>query len=165
MPNKKFTVAAAALATVLGGAGLMTLPPHYAAAQQSAAPAAPAAPAPQRPARPMRPSHIEGRIAYLKTELHITAAQDAQWDKVATALRQNDAERRQAFEQMRKDRSASPNALQHLEAMARMSAMRAQQTDRLLAAFRPLYDGLSEQQKQAANDLLGPHWHHFRRRG
>jgi hypothetical protein len=43
--------------------------------------------------------------------------------------------------------------------------MRAQQTDRLLAAFRPLYDGLSDQQKQAANDLLGSHGHHFRHRG
>jgi hypothetical protein len=49
--------------------------------------------------------------------------------------------------------------LQHLEGQARMSAMRAQQTDRLLAAFRPLYDTLSDEQKKAADDLMAPHFH------
>ena len=43
--------------------------------------------------------------------------------------------------------------------------MRSQQTERFLAVFRPLYDSLSEQQKQAANDLFGPHGHHFHHRG
>ena len=126
--------------------------------------------APPRPPRrssshaPPRPSHIEGRIAYLKTELHITQAQDAQWDKVAQTLRQNSTERRQAFEQLRQDRTTPPNALRRLETEARLSAMRAQQTDRVLAAFRPLYDSLSDEQKQAANDLFGARGHHFRHR-
>ncbi len=160
MSNRKFTLAAAALAAAIGGAGVMTLPPHHAAAQQSPAPPA----APQQQPRAPQPSHIEGRIAYLKTELHITQAQDAQWDKVAQALRQNSTERRQAFEQLRQDRTTPPNALRRLETEARMSAMRAQQTDRVLAAFRPLYDSLSDEQKQAANDLFGARGHHFRHR-
>jgi Spy/CpxP family protein refolding chaperone len=167
VPNRNLRLAAA-LAALLGGAGAITLP---AAAQQSAPPAAaPAAPGEQqpRPLRPMPPNHIEGRLAYLKTELHITQAQEAQWDKVAQALRQNSTERRQAFEQrrqafeqMRQNPNARPNALQRLETQARFAAMRAQQTDRFLAAFRPLYDSLSDQQKQAANDLFGPHGRHF----
>ena len=164
MTNRKFTLAAAALAALLGGAGVMTLPIEHAAAQQSAAP--PASPAPGQQ-RPMRPSHIEGKIAFLKTELHITPAQEAQWDKVAEAMRQSDTERRQAFEQFRQERDAQPNALRQLETRARFSAMRAQQTDRFLNAFRPLYDSFSDTQKQAANDLLTPHrgFGHFGHRG
>ncbi|HUK58950.1 MAG TPA: Spy/CpxP family protein refolding chaperone [Stellaceae bacterium] len=159
---------AAALAALLGGASAIVLP---AAAQQSPPPsaAAPAAPGQeqQRPPRAPRPNHIEGRLAYLKTELHITPAQEAQWSKVADAMRQNSVERRQAFDQMRQARTAPPNALQRLETVSRLSAMRSQQTDRLLAAFRPLYDTLSDQQKQAANDIFGPHGHrsHFHHRG
>ncbi len=170
MPNRKLSFAAAALAVALGSAGAITLPTLPAAAQQSAAPPAPSAPAApqqqqQRPQRPPRASHIEGRIAYLKTELHITPAQEEQWEKVAQAMRQDSTERRQAFEQMQQERTAPPDALRRLETTARLSAMRSQQTERFLAVFRPLYDGLSDSQKTAANDLFGPHGHHFHHRG
>jgi periplasmic protein CpxP/Spy len=158
--NRNLTIAALALATALGGAGVATLPLQQAAAQ-AANPAQP----PARPAPPMRPraSHIDGRIAYMKAELKITPAQEAQWDKVAQVLRQNETERRTAFEQVRANRKPPENALQHLEGEARFAAMRAQQADRFLAAFRPLYDSLSATQKKSADDLLGPH-RHFRRR-
>jgi periplasmic protein CpxP/Spy len=167
VPNRKLSFAAAALAVALGGAGAIMLPTLPAAAQQSATPPAPAAPQQQqqRPQRPPRASHIEGRIAYLKTELHITPAQEEQWDKVAQAMRQDSTERRQAFEQMQQERTAPPDALRRLETTARLSTMRSQQTERFLAVFRPLYDSLSDSQKTAANDLFGPHGHHFHHRG
>jgi hypothetical protein len=138
--NRKFIIPIIAFAAALGGAGVATLPAHQAAAQDaSPAPAPPPQPGqrPNGPPRP-RPSHIEGRIAFLKAELKITPAQEAEWDKVAQALRQNSEERRRSFEQVRGNPNQPPNALQHLEAMARFSATRAQQTDRFLAAFRPL---------------------------
>jgi hypothetical protein len=37
----------------------------------------------------MQPRHIEGRIAFLKTELKITDAQSQQWNAFADALREN----------------------------------------------------------------------------
>jgi hypothetical protein len=164
VPNRKLSFAAAALAVALGGASAITLPVLPAAAQQNPAPPAPQQQQ-QRPQRPPRASHIEGRIAYLKTELHIAPAQEEQWDKVAQAMRQDSTERRQAFEQMRQERTAPPDALRRLETTARLSAMRSQQTERFVAVFRPLYDGLSDSQKTAANDLFGPHGHHFHHRG
>ncbi|MGH7090395.1 MAG: Spy/CpxP family protein refolding chaperone [Stellaceae bacterium] len=109
---------------------------------------------------------IDGRIAFLKAELKIAPAQEPAWNKVAQAMQQNAAERRQLFEQARANR-ANVNALQALERRARVSALRAQQTDRFLAAFRPLYDSLSAAQKQTADELLafrGRHGH-FHRRG
>lgn len=168
MTNRKF-IPALVLAASLGAGGMLSLPPVPAQAQAAnPAPAAPARPA-QQQQRPMRPSMIEGRIAFLKAELKITPAQETAWDKVAQAMRQNDTERRQLFEQRRSTRSSRGNvdALQALERRARVSAMRAQQTDRFLTAFRPLYDSLSTAQKQTADELLafrGRHGH-FHRRG
>ena len=64
------------------------------------------------------------------------------------------------------DRPQPRNALQHLETRARLSTMQAQQSNRFLAAFRPLYDSLSDDQKKAADDAMAPHGHHFgHRRG
>jgi hypothetical protein len=161
--NRKFILSALAAAALVSG-GVLTLPASQAQTQatspnQTASP--PSLGQAQRPARE-HPSHIEGRIAYLKTELKITAAQDAQWDKVAQAMRQNATERRQGFERVRAEHDSAgqrqpPNALQRLEGEARFAALRAQQADRFLAAFRPLYDGMSDAQKKAADELLAPH--------
>ena len=163
MTYRKFILPAMLLAATASGVGGVSLPAQPALAQ--AATNAPAPPPPARPARPQREraSHIEGRIAFLKAELKITPAQEAQFDKLAQALRQNATESRRAFEQMRPpaDRSQRqpPTAMQRLERVAQFSAMRAQQTDRVLAAFRPLYDSLSPDQKKAADDLMPPRFH------
>jgi len=160
--NRKFIIPIIALAAALGGAGAATLPVQHAAAQ-TASPAPAPPPRPDRP-REARPSHIEGRIAFLKAELKITPAQEAQFEKVAQALRQSADERRRSFEQVRVNRDQPPNALQALEMQARFSATRAQQTDRFLAAFRPLYDSLSPEQKKSADDIMAPHRHFGGRR-
>jgi periplasmic protein CpxP/Spy len=161
--NRKSILSALVLAAVLSGGSVIGFEAGSALAQAPAATAP--AQAPQQ--RPMRPSHVEGRIAYLKAELKITPAQESAFDKVAAAMRQNDAERRQAFEQFRARRQTpqSETALQRLEGEARFSAMRAQETDRFLAAFRPLYDGLSPDQKKLADDMYSFHGrhHHFGR--
>jgi periplasmic protein CpxP/Spy len=153
--SMKYMLSAAVLAAALGGAGIATIPAQHAIAQ-TANPAPQAQP--QRPPRPPRASHIEGRVAFMKAELKITPAQEAQWTKVAQALRQNDQERRQSMEQRRASPPGQPRtALQHLETRARFATVQAQQTDRFLAAFRPLYDGMSPDQKKAADDLMTPH--------
>jgi protein CpxP len=157
--KRKLSLAALALAALVGGGSAMAVSTNPAAAQ-AANPATPPATQAQKP-RAERPPRTEGHIAYMKAELKITPAQEAQWTKVADAIRQNDTERRQVFTQMRANRSQSQTALQRLEGQARMAALRAQQQDRFLAAFRPLYDSLSETQKKDADGLMAPH--HFGR--
>ena len=167
MKTLKFILPAVALAAALGGAGA-TLPVQHALAQAAAPAAPPPAAQPARPPRPAREyrSHVEGRIAFLKAELKITPAQEADFAKVAQVLRQNDRDRRQRFQEMRAQRDQPHNALQRLEVRARFAAVQAQQTDRYLAAFRPLYDSLSPDQKKAADDLMQPHMgRHFGRPG
>ena len=164
MKTLKFLLPAVALATALGGAGIATLPISHAQAQAASPGAPPPGPAQARPQRPPREfrSHIDGRIAFMKAELKITPAQEAAFEKVAQVMRQNDQERRQRFQEMRGQRDQPRSAVQRMEVRARFAAIQAQHTDRLLAAFRPLYDSLSPEQKKAADDLMTPHMgHHF----
>jgi uncharacterized membrane protein (TIGR02234 family) len=107
--------------------------------------------------------HIEGRIAFLKAELKITDAQAPQFDKVAQAMRDNAKERAQAFQQFRGDRDKPQTAIERLEMRARFDQMRSQEGERFLAAFRPLYQGLSDDQKKAADELLARPRHFHRR--
>ncbi|MGO9785978.1 MAG: Spy/CpxP family protein refolding chaperone [Stellaceae bacterium] len=150
-----------ALLAGLGGAGLST----QGAFAQSAPPAA-TTPAQTPMAKPDHPHwsasrHIEGRIAFLKAELGITPQQQAQWDKLAQVMRDNAKELDANFAQMHAQAdTATHNAVQRIEAQGRFAALKVEQSGRLLAAFRPLYASLSDQQKQAADQLFGPHRHH-----
>jgi hypothetical protein len=103
----------------------------------------------------VRPSRIEGRLAFLKTELAITDAQTAQWNAFADMLRQQDKARRDRFEQMRASRGKEASAVERLEQRERASEARAAELKQFLATFRPLYAALSDEQKKTADDLFG----------
>ena len=110
------------------------------------------------------------RIAYVKTALKITSAQEAAFDKYAQAIRDNAQQMQQAFTQMRDRRDQAQNALDRVEQRAKFAQLRDQAEQKYLAAFRPLYDSLSADQKKVADDLATPHrgfGHrgHFRDRG
>jgi LTXXQ motif family protein len=150
-----------ALAAVLAGTAGLSLPTIRDAMAQATT-------APQQAQQPERhrfdpTRHIEGRIAFLKAELKITDAQAPQFEKVAQAMRESAKERAQTFQQLRGDRDKPQTALERLEMRARFDQMRTQQAERFLAAFRPLYQNLSDDQKKAADELLARP-HHFHRR-
>ncbi|MGH6975531.1 MAG: Spy/CpxP family protein refolding chaperone [Stellaceae bacterium] len=114
----------------------------------------------------MQPTHehhrsaeqfVTGRIAFLEAELKITPQQEAQWNKVAEAMHVNakatDAARAQIPE-------GPTNAVQALETRGNMAETMAKNTERLLAAFRPLYQTLSPDQQKMADAILAGHFHH-----
>lgn len=152
--RKQLMTGAVLAGLALSGGGLTAV----AVAQNAPAPAAAQA-APQR----HHGNHIEGRIAFLRTELKITDAQQAQWDKVAAALRSNSEAMHKAFDAMRANRATPKSAVEQLEASAQISTLRAQGSQRFLDAFKPLYASLSDDQKKTADELLARHHHHFRR--
>lgn len=161
MTTRNPVLPALALAALLAGAaGLGALPATPAAAQTNAAPQA----APAQPERHhgTHARHTEGRIAFLKAELKITPAQEPQFDQVAKAMRENAAAMGQAFEQMRAQHGQAHNAVDRLEMRSRFAALRAQASQRFLDAFKPLYAGLSAEQKKTADELLAGHFHHGR---
>ncbi|HEY0525206.1 MAG TPA: Spy/CpxP family protein refolding chaperone [Stellaceae bacterium] len=156
-PVAAFVVAALALGTV------STVLPHEGWAQAAApAPAAngPAANAPRHERR----DHTEGRIAFLRTELKITDAQAPQWNAVAEIMRRNAAERRDTMRRLHESRDKPQSAVERLQQGQQLAQMRADETKQFVAAFAPLYDSMSPDQKQAADQMFahGPGGGHHR---
>ena len=100
--------------------------------------------------------HVEGRLAFLKTELKITDAQLPLWNTVADAIRAN---AKGMAEMMRgamgaRQTATLPNRLamreklitEHLEALRKLKT-----------AVDPLYAALSDEQKKTADEIMpGP---------
>jgi LTXXQ motif family protein len=100
---------------------------------------------------------VDGRIAFLKTELKITSAQEPQWQQVAAAMRENARDLDQAIANARQHRGAAMNAVEQMQIRGEFAKLRADNTARLLAAFKPLYASLSPEQQQMANALMASH--------
>ena len=109
---------------------------------------------------------VDGRIAFLKTELKITPAQEAQWQQYASVMRQNAQSLDQTIANARQHRGTAMNAVERMEMRGEFAKVRAENQARLLTALRPLYASLSPDQQQVANALMAPHagwhreWHH-----
>lgn len=104
---------------------------------------------------------VDGRIAFLKAELKITPQQETQWQSVAEAMRQNANELDQTISNARQQRGTM-DAVQRLTIREQFDKVRTENDERLLSAFKPLYDNLSPEQQQIANHLVFSHhgWHH-----
>ena len=101
---------------------------------------------------------VEGRIAFLRTELKISAAQGEVWNGFAAALRRNAQSLGAARTAMMAQMSGQPRAVaQRIEAQERWLAARLEGTRLLRTAFTGLYAALTDEQKRTADDLLGPH--------
>ena len=122
----------------------------------------------QARARMMPGQFVEGRLAFLKTELKITPAQESQWQQFAAVMRQNAQSLDRSISTARQHRGDSTNAVERLEARAQFAKVRADNQARLVTAFKPLYANLSPEQQQMANELMaahGGHHHEWRHRG
>jgi LTXXQ motif family protein len=98
-------------------------------------------------------AHVEGHLAFLKTELGITDAQTSQWNAFADAVRAQSATLRKAHENMMKaERPATmPDRLARMEQMlsTRLDALKA-----IEAPLRTLYSALSPDQQKKAEELM-----------
>jgi hypothetical protein len=101
--------------------------------------------------------HVEGRIAFLRTELKITDVQTNAWNSFADALRTN----AQKLAAVRPTMMPAPGAQQtftaRLDAQERWLTARLEGLRAIKAAFPSLYGALSDEQKKTATELLGPH--------
>jgi len=110
--------------------------------------------------------HIEGRLAFLKTELKITPAQEPQWSTFADTVRSIARSMKDMHEQMMQgggrggmmrggaQAASAPARLDHYE---RMLTTRLEVVRTIKAAFAPLYASLSDEQKKTADELMsGP---------
>ncbi len=101
-------------------------------------------------------SHVEGRIAALKSELKITDAQAPQWDRFADALR-GTAKSMEAMQQQMMKASAPSTLSARLVRQEEMLTTHLAAVKSLRAALEPLYATFSDEQKKVADGIrIGP---------
>jgi hypothetical protein len=100
--------------------------------------------------------HTAGRIAFLRAELQITDAQSKAWDAFADAMQKIGSQMKEADMPMMAEASA-PQLLARLDSQERMLMARLEGVRAMKAAFAPLYDTLSVEQRKTADDLLANH--------
>ena len=105
---------------------------------------------------PMMAKRIEGRLAFLKTELKITDAQLPLWNAVAQAMR-DDASTMQAIPHPMMGMNNAATLPDKLAGRETMLAARLEAVRKLKAATDPLYAALTADQKKTADDsMLSP---------
>ena len=101
--------------------------------------------------------HIEGRIAFLKTELKITDSQMPLWNAVADAMRANAKDLAGMMPMMQSMMQPSGTLPDKLAARERIMTTHLEAFRKLKAAVEPLYMALSDEQKKTADQLMtGP---------
>ncbi|MBN3808910.1 Spy/CpxP family protein refolding chaperone [Paraburkholderia sp. Ac-20347] len=100
---------------------------------------------------------VEERIAYLHSALKITPEQEPQWKAFADTMR-NNGETMATLYKQRADSETSRNALDDMKQYAQISQAHAEDMQKLVTAFEPLYTSLSPEQKKLADTT-------FRHRG
>jgi hypothetical protein len=100
---------------------------------------------------------VEGRIAFLRTELKITEAQTGAWDAFAEALRANAKRLGDVRGAMMPQMNSAQHAPERMGLLEQWLAARLEGTRAIRAAVTALYGVLSDDQKNTANEILAPH--------
>jgi hypothetical protein len=101
--------------------------------------------------------HVEGRLAFLKTELKITPTQEPQWTKFADVVRSTAKNAQTAMPPMKHGDAKASTAPDRLGQYEKTLTSRLETIRTLKAAVDPLYALLSDDQKKVADELLmGP---------
>ncbi|SFM56715.1 LTXXQ motif family protein [Bradyrhizobium sp. Rc3b] len=101
---------------------------------------------------------VEGRIAFLRTELKITDSQASAWNAFADALRINAktlGEMRDSM-MMAQQSTGSPDLVQKLTLQEKWLAARLEGTRAMKSALANLVGSFSDEQKKAADEVLAP---------
>ena len=100
---------------------------------------------------------VEGRIAFLRTELKITDAQHAVWNAFADALRANAKNLGEVRSSVMAAMATQQSLVERFALQEKWLAARLEGTRTIKAALANLIGALSDDQKKAADELLAPH--------
>jgi hypothetical protein len=102
--------------------------------------------------------HVEGRIAFLRTELKITDAQTGAWNAFADALRTNAKNLGEVRASMMPQAGAASQTLvDRLALQEKWLTARLEGTRAIKSAMTNLVTTFSDDQKKTADDILAPH--------
>src|SRR5215468_4875160 len=105
----------------------------------------------------MMAGHVEGRLAFLKTELKITDAQLPFWNAVADAIRANAKSMSEMMSGGMMGSSQTATLPEKLALREKMMTAHLEALRKFKAAVDPLYAALGDEQTKTADELLiGP---------
>jgi hypothetical protein len=96
---------------------------------------------------------VENHIKELHAQLHITPAEQPQWDQFAQVMRENARDMDQAFMQ-RAQQYPTMNAMQNMQSYQQMAEAHVQHLQKLVPAFDNLYNAMPEQQKKLMDQVF-----------
>jgi hypothetical protein len=99
----------------------------------------------------MMGGHLEGRLAFLKTELKITPAQEGAWQRFASDWRAAIKD----HPMPKRDEMMSGDLPSRLAMHQKMMAAHLEALNAIAAPLAGLYSVLSDQQKKDADELMG----------
>ena len=99
---------------------------------------------------------VEGRLAFLKTELKITDAQLPAWNQFADAIRSAAKQRDERLKTIFEREDAAKTLPERVEAHEQFMVARLDQIKQIKAAVNNLYSVLSEDQKKEADEVVMP---------
>jgi protein CpxP len=147
--------AAIAVAALLSAPAAMAK--SQSAAVQGTTPTPPAAEASPMAGHPVAGKNaeerVEGRIKELHAQLHITPAEEPQWNEFAQVMRENARDMDQAFMQ-RAQQFPTMNAVQNMQSYEQIAEEHAKRVQKLVPAFQKLYDSMPDQQKRLADQVF-----------
>jgi LTXXQ motif family protein len=101
--------------------------------------------------------HVDGRIAFLKTELKITDAQQPLWNAVGDAMRASAKDMAAMMPMMQSMMQPSGTLPEKLAGRENAMTAHLEALRKLKSAIDPLYAALSDEQKKTADQLIvGP---------
>jgi len=102
---------------------------------------------------------VEQRITDLHAALKITPAQDAQWNAVAQAMRQNAASMDKLVASNRTTAPQSMTAVEDLKTYQKFAQEHVDGLKNLISSFGTLYDAMSTDQKKVADEVFSTSRH------
>jgi LTXXQ motif family protein len=123
------------------------------AAHEILAQAAPPATTEPAPAPSEADAAVEGRIKELHQKLHITTAQQTQWNNLVQVMRDN----AKAMIDLQKQRAQDVNSMTAVDAVKSYAAViEAHEAgmNKFVPAFQALYDSMSDAQKKIADAMF-----------
>ncbi|HVB55140.1 MAG TPA: Spy/CpxP family protein refolding chaperone [Candidatus Acidoferrales bacterium] len=128
-------------------------------AQAASSQATSAAPAPEESASTAAKAnaavdaHVEARIKAMRKKLHVTSAQETQWNAVAEVMRDN-AHSIANLREEGTEQSKSMTAIDQLNSFAAITDAQAAGIRKFIPPFKALYDTMSDAQKKTADELF-----------
>ena len=101
--------------------------------------------------------HVDACIAFLKTELKITAAQTRTWEAFANRLRENAAKMRDLRSLTQMGKIAEAPLVERLDHQEKWFATGYENIHALKPLVTKLYDSLSADQQRTADAIIPPH--------